>query len=67
MYIGYGGWNFERSDLKRAAFGGRAAEDYKAAKNPVIFVHGNSNIGFGRAKLMATRHSRLVSASLLPT
>lgn len=45
---GYSTWNFDRSDLKCAAFGGKASPTDTISKTPVIFIHGNSDIGFGR-------------------
>jgi len=45
---GYSQWNFDRTDLKCAAYGGKAAAKDKIAKTPLIFIHGNSDIGFGR-------------------
>lgn len=45
---GYSSWNFDRPDLKCAAFGGKASADDKIVKTPVIFVHGNSDLAFGR-------------------
>ena len=47
-YLGYSKWNFDRPDLKCAAYGGRPANTTKLKKIPVIFIHGNSDVAFGR-------------------
>jgi len=44
----YSSWNFDRSDLKCAAFGGKANSTDKIVKTPIVFVHGNSDVAFGR-------------------
>ena len=46
--LGYSSWGFDRSDLKCAAFGGKATAKEKLTKVPVVFVHGNSDLAFGR-------------------
>lgn len=45
---GYDSWGFDRSDLKCAAFGGKANVNDTIVKRPVIFIHGNSDLAFGR-------------------
>lgn len=45
---GYGSYGFERSDIKCGAYGGRSNSGDKINKTPVIFIHGNSDVGFGR-------------------
>lgn len=45
---GYDRWKFDRPDLKCAAFGGKANAKDTIKKVPVIFIHGNSDLGFGR-------------------
>jgi triacylglycerol lipase len=47
-HIDYASYDFKRSDLKCAAFGGKASAKDKISKTPIVFVHGNSDIGFGR-------------------
>lgn len=46
-HLEYDVWNFDRPDIHCAAFGGKASSKEKINKTPVIFVHGNSDIGFG--------------------
>ena len=46
--LGYSGHNFERTDIKCAQYGGKASAKDKIKKIPVIFIHGDSDIGFGR-------------------
>ena len=46
--LGYSKWNFDRTDLKCGAYGGRATNTTKIKKTPVIFIHGNSDVAFGR-------------------
>ena len=46
--VGYGRWDFERKDIKCAAYGGKRDSSEKLIHYPVVFVHGNSDIGFGR-------------------
>lgn len=45
---GYGNWSFERSDLKCGAYGGKASAKDTIKNVPVIFIHGNSDVAFGR-------------------
>lgn len=45
---GYGNWSFERTDLKCGAYGGKASAKDTIVKVPVIFLHGNSDVAFGR-------------------
>jgi hypothetical protein len=44
----YSTWNFDRPDIKCGAFGGKANSTDKIVKRPIVFVHGNSDVGFGR-------------------
>jgi pimeloyl-ACP methyl ester carboxylesterase len=44
----YAGWDFARNDIECAAYGGKAYPNEKINRTPVIFVHGNGDIGFGR-------------------
>lgn len=43
----YAKYNFERSDLKGGSFGGKASENDIIKKEPVIFIHGNSDVAVG--------------------
>lgn len=45
---GYGQWGFDRPEIKCAAYGGKSSSKDKLKKTPIIFIHGNSDIGFGR-------------------
>lgn len=45
---GYDKWKFDRPDLKCAAYGGKANNKDTIKKVPVIFIHGNSDLAFGR-------------------
>lgn len=45
---GYGTYNFDRPDIKCGAYGGKASKDETLKNIPVIFIHGNSDVGFGR-------------------
>lgn len=47
-YLGYSKYQFDRPDLKCAAFGGKANNKDEISKTPIIFVHGNSDVAFGR-------------------
>lgn len=47
-YSGYGTYGFERSDIKCGTFGGKSSSSQKIKKTPIIFIHGNSDVGFGR-------------------
>ena len=44
---GYGDYGFERNDLVGGAYGGKSSDDEKINHNPVIFIHGNSDIAVG--------------------
>ena len=48
FYSGYSTYQFERSDIKCGTFGGRTTAGQKLKKTPVIFIHGNSDVAFGR-------------------
>ena len=45
---GFDGWAFSRPDLKCAAYGGKENAKDTITHTPVIFIHGNSDLGFGR-------------------
>lgn len=45
---GYSNWGFERPDIKCGAFGGKTSDSDTLKNVPVIFIHGNSDVGFGR-------------------
>jgi len=49
--VGYSLWNFERRDLKCSCFGGKTSKDQPITHNPIIFIHGNSDVGFGRGEV----------------
>ena len=44
---GYEKYGFERKDLKGGAYGGFSAERETISHHPVVFIHGNSDIGAG--------------------
>jgi hypothetical protein len=44
---GYQNLDFDRTDLVGGAFGGKASADEKLTHDPVIFLHGNSDIAVG--------------------
>ena len=46
-HLGYSNYNFDRPDLKCGAFGGKSSAG-KIKKTPMIFIHGNSDVAFGR-------------------
>lgn len=45
---GYGNYSFNRPDIKCGAFGGKASSSDPIKNIPVIFLHGNSDVAFGR-------------------
>lgn len=45
---GYGNYSFERPDIKCGAYGGRSSSKEVIKNVPVIFLHGNSDVAFGR-------------------
>lgn len=46
---GYGSYNFNRDgDIRCGAYGGRDTDATPIKNVPVIFIHGNSDVGFGR-------------------
>lgn len=47
-YLGYSTYQFDRPDIKCGAFGGKTDSTQKLKKIPVVFVHGNSDVAFGR-------------------
>lgn len=44
----YGNWSFDRPDIKCGAYGGKATAKDTIKNVPVIFLHGNSDVAFGR-------------------
>jgi hypothetical protein len=44
---GYKNYNFDRPDILDGAYGGKASKTDITVKQPVIFIHGNSDIGAG--------------------
>ncbi|SEK94410.1 Lipase (class 2) [Stigmatella aurantiaca] len=48
---GYGGYNFVRTDISGASYGGKSSASDTVVNQPVIFIHGNSDkaIGTGTA------------------
>ena len=46
--LDYSSWDFNRFDLKCAAYGGKVSSKNKSTKAPIVFVHGNGDIAFGR-------------------
>lgn len=44
---GYGAYDFKRNDIIGGSFGGKIYESQKADKQPVIFIHGNSDKALG--------------------
>ncbi len=44
---GLGSYDFPRDDLAGGSFGGKRAEDDPVARQPVVFVHGNSDRALG--------------------
>lgn len=44
---GYGSYGYDRSDLEGGSFGGKASKDEVLTHDPVIFIHGNSDIAVG--------------------
>ena len=44
---GYGDKQYERTDLEGGAYGGRSSDTDTIKHNPVIFIHGNSDIAVG--------------------
>jgi hypothetical protein len=45
---GYGSWDFPRSTLKCGSYGGKASDSDPISHNPIVFIHGNSDVGYGR-------------------
>jgi triacylglycerol lipase len=46
--LGYGEYQFNRTDIKCGSYGGKKTATEKILKTPFIFIHGNSDVGFGR-------------------
>jgi triacylglycerol lipase len=47
-YSGYSTFQFNRPDIKCGTFGGKTSSTQKIKKIPIIFLHGNSDVAFGR-------------------
>jgi hypothetical protein len=45
---GYGGYDFQRSSLKCGSYGGKASDSDSPKHTPIVFIHGNSDVGYGR-------------------
>jgi len=45
---GYGNFDFNRKDIRCGAWGGKDSDSTPIKNTPVIFVHGNSDVAFGR-------------------
>ena len=48
---GYSEYSFNRSDIKCGSYGGKKSSSDKVMKTPIIFIHGNSDVGFGRGTI----------------
>ena len=48
ILLEYKSYGFERSDLKCGAYGGKQDANETLKKTPFIFIHGNSDLAFGR-------------------
>lgn len=48
FYLGYSSYDFNNGNLKCGAYGGKSSSSDQIKKIPVIFVHGNSDVAFGR-------------------
>jgi triacylglycerol lipase len=46
--LGYGQYQFNRTDIKCGSYGGRKTANEKIVNKPIIFLHGNSDVAFGR-------------------
>jgi hypothetical protein len=46
--IGYGNYSFNRTDIPCASFGGRDNSSQNLKKTPVIFIHDNEDVAYGR-------------------
>ncbi|KAA3626278.1 MAG: lipase, partial [Bacteroidetes bacterium] len=44
---GYGSYNFSRSDIEGDSYGGKVSSSTPVTKQPVIFIHGNSDKAVG--------------------
>jgi triacylglycerol lipase len=45
---GYSSYDFDASQVRCGAWGGKDSESTQIKNNPVVFVHGNSDVAFGR-------------------
>ena len=46
IYAGCSKYSFNRSDLKCGTYGGKETDETKIEKTPIIFIHGNGDLGF---------------------
>lgn len=44
---GYGNHGFERADLVGGAYGGKESDADTVSHDPIVFFHGNSDVGVG--------------------
>jgi triacylglycerol lipase len=44
----YTQYNFERSDINCASYGGKASAKDVITRIPIVFIHGVSDIGYGQ-------------------
>lgn len=51
LTLGYGSYSFNRTDIKCGSFGGKKSSVDRVVKTPIIFLHGNSDVAFGRGTL----------------
>ena len=51
---GYGGYDFARTDLSNGAYGGKASATDAPTRQPVIFIHGNSDRALGAGTSLST-------------
>lgn len=45
---GYSEYNFDRTDVKCGAYGGKATNEDTLEKIPIVFVHGTCDVGYGK-------------------
>ena len=48
---GYSSYNFDRSELVGGAYGGKSSSSDVITHQPVVFIHGNSDIAVGQPKM----------------
>ena len=51
IYLDYAKYEFNRKDIRCGEYGGKADDSDTIRKNPVIFIHGNSDVGFSRGQI----------------